>query len=118
MAARQAGLGWIGKNCLLITPDNGPRVRWTTVLTDAPLNVTGTPMKDQCGSCTACVDICPVQAFTGEPFREDEDRDSRFDVKKCDKYFQVMRKTQNKAVCGLCMYVCPYGKNPMKNREI
>ena len=35
-----SGFGWIGKNCLLITPDNGPRVRWTTVLTDAPLTET------------------------------------------------------------------------------
>ena len=36
LAAHLAGLGWIGKSCLLVTPDHGPRVRWITVLTDAP----------------------------------------------------------------------------------
>ena len=40
-AAHLAGLGWIGKSCLLITPEAGPRVRWATVLTDAPLQPTG-----------------------------------------------------------------------------
>jgi epoxyqueuosine reductase QueG len=39
MAAHLAGLGWIGKNCMLITPEVGPRVRWATVLTDAELKV-------------------------------------------------------------------------------
>ena len=37
LAAHMAGLGWIGKSCLLITPEAGPRVRWATVLTDAPI---------------------------------------------------------------------------------
>ncbi len=43
LAAHLAGLGWIGKSCLLITPDHGPRVRWVTVLTDAPVEPTGSP---------------------------------------------------------------------------
>lgn len=42
MAAHLAGLGWIGKSCLLITAEVGPRVRWVTILTDAPLKTTGT----------------------------------------------------------------------------
>jgi epoxyqueuosine reductase QueG len=71
LAAHLAGLGWIGKSCLLVTPDHGPRVRWITVLTDAPLVLTGTPMKPRCGDCTACVDICPVRAFTGWLFYEE-----------------------------------------------
>ena len=41
LAAHLAGLGWIGKSCLLVTPEVGPRVRWTTVLTDAPLEPAG-----------------------------------------------------------------------------
>ena len=46
MVARLAGLGWIGKSCLLVTPQAGPRVRWATILTDAPLpaaNFRGAP---------------------------------------------------------------------------
>ena len=66
LAANRAGLGWIGKSCLLVTPERGPRVRWVSILTDAPLAPSGLPMEPRCGRCTACVDICPVHAFTGQ----------------------------------------------------
>ena len=111
LSAHLAGLGWIGKNCLLITPDMGPRVRWATVLTDAALAMTGRPMDERCGECRDCVDICPVKAFTGQPFRAGEPRDVRFDARKCDQYFSKMRdKDAETAVCGLCLYTCPYGR--------
>ncbi|HWQ67973.1 MAG TPA: 4Fe-4S double cluster binding domain-containing protein [Methanospirillum sp.] len=110
LAAHCAGLGWIGRSCLLITPDAGPRVRWGSILTNAPLSPTGTPMGEQCGSCRECVDICPVQAFSGETFRKSEPREVRFDAKKCDRYFSSLRDQGKEAVCGLCLYTCPYGK--------
>jgi len=111
LAAHLAGLGWIGKSCLLVTPEQGPRVRWATVLTDAPLPATGEPMEERCGNCSQCVEICPVQAFTGEAFRESEPREQRYDASKCSRYFAAMReKDAELAVCGLCLYVCPYGK--------
>jgi epoxyqueuosine reductase len=110
LAAHRAGLGWIGKSCLLVTPDHGPRVRWITVLTDAPLAPTGTPLKPRCGECTACVDICPVHAFTGRPFREDEPREARFDAAACDRYFKELEAKGGPGVCGLCLFVCPYGR--------
>ena len=111
LSAHLAGLGWIGKNCLLITPDMGPRVRWATVLTDAALTMTGRPMDVRCGECHDCVDICPVKAFTGQPFRAGEPRDVRFDARKCDRYFSKMRdKDAETAVCGLCLYACPCGR--------
>jgi epoxyqueuosine reductase len=111
LAAHLAGLGWIGKSCLLVTPQVGPRVRWATVLTDAPLSVTGQPMDEQCGDCQECVKICPVQAFTGRPFREDEPREARYDAAKCDRYFaRLGEQNAGLAVCGLCLYVCPYGR--------
>ena len=110
LAAHLAGLGWIGKSCLLITPEMGPRVRWATVLTDAPLTATGESMDEQCGDCVQCVEICPVNAFTGRPFREEEPREVRYDASRCDRYFVQMRKRDAEvAVCGLCLYVCPYG---------
>lgn len=110
LAAHLAGLGWIGKSCLLVTPDHGPRVRWVTVLTDAPLDPTGTPMEQRCGKCTECVDICPVHAFTGRPFREDEPRKARFDAAACDRYFKELGAGGGPLVCGLCLFVCPYGR--------
>lgn len=110
LAARQAGFGWIGKSCMLITPDYGPRVRWGSVLTDAPLPAVSGPMEEQCGECQACVDICPVKAYTGAPFLQDEPREVRFDAERCDRYFQEMKKRNEEPVCGLCLYVCPYGR--------
>jgi epoxyqueuosine reductase QueG len=111
LAAHQAGLGWIGKNCLLITPEAGPRVRWASVLTDAPLQVTGKPMDERCGTCSQCVEICPVKAFTGMAFIESDTREKRFDAAKCDRYFEAKRKKDAEtAVCGLCLYICPHGK--------
>jgi epoxyqueuosine reductase QueG len=111
LSAHLAGLGWIGKNCLLITPDMGPRVRWATVLTDAPLAATGRPIVDRCGDCHECVDICPVGGFTGQSFRAEEPRAARFDASKCDRYFSKMKeKDAETAVCGLCLYTCPYGR--------
>ena len=111
LAAHLAGLGWIGKSCLLVTPKTGPRVRWATVLTDAPLVETGGPMEERCGDCTECVSLCPVKAFTGKPFRENEPREVRYDAGKCNRYFAKMEeKDPELAVCGLCLYVCPYGR--------
>jgi epoxyqueuosine reductase len=110
LAAHLAGLGWIGKSCLLITPDHGPRVRWIAVLTDAPLVPTGTPMESRCGECSACVDICPVHAFTGPSFQEDEPREARFDAALCDRYFRDMEKSGRPGVCGMCLYICPHGR--------
>jgi epoxyqueuosine reductase QueG len=110
LAAHLAGLGWIGKSCLLITPEVGPRARWGTVLTDAPLAPTGVPMDERCGACTECVDICPQQAFTGQPFREDEPREVRYDAAACERYFKEGESQEGRVACGLCIYSCPWGK--------
>ena len=110
LAAHLAGLGWIGKSCLLVTPDHGPRVRWVSILTDAPLRPTGSAMESQCGDCTGCIDICPQNALTGRPFYRDESREARFDAAACDQYFREMEEKKSVSVCGLCLYVCPHGR--------
>jgi epoxyqueuosine reductase len=116
LGAHLAGLGWIGKSCLLVTPDHGPRVRWVNVLTDAPLAPTGSPMAPRCGDCTACVDICPEHAFTGRMFAPDEPREARFDAAACDRYYKKLEKELGFAgVCGLCLYVCPHGRKGKKS---
>jgi epoxyqueuosine reductase QueG len=111
LAAHLAGLGWIGKSCLLITPTAGPRVRWATVLTDAPLKPTGQPMQERCGDCQECVQVCPVGAFTGRPFREDEPREARYDARKCESYHVGLEGKSGVGVCGMCLYVCPHGRH-------
>lgn len=115
LGAHLAGLGWIGKSCLLVTPDHGPRVRWVNVLTDAPLRPTGSPMAPRCGDCTACVDICPEHAFTGRMFAPHEPREARFNAAACDRYYKKLEKELGAAgVCGLCLWVCPHGKKKGK----
>lgn len=101
LAAHLAGLGWIGKSCLLVNPDFGTRVRWVTVLTDAPLSP-GVPLDKKCGKCRACVVACPVQAFTGIEFQETEPVEARFNARACEEY----RRTHP---CGLCVAKCPVG---------
>jgi len=117
LAAHLAGLGWIGKSCLLVTPQAGPRVRWTSVLTDAPLAATGGPTEEKCGDCAECVDICPVHAFTGRPFRAEEPRSARYDAGSCAKYFEDLEREGGVRVCGLCLYVCPHGRSRPSETE-
>jgi epoxyqueuosine reductase len=114
MAAHLAGLGWIGKSCLLITPQYGPRVRWTTVLTDYPFPRAGKPMDPLCGNCEECVKACPTGAFTGRMFDQNEPREARFDAQRCDRYFKDLEKQGPKPVCGMCVYICPHGRNIKK----
>jgi epoxyqueuosine reductase QueG len=106
LAAHLAGLGWIGKSCLLLTEPFGPRVRFVSVLTDAPLE-TGSPIDRPCGKCHVCIDACPVSAFTGVEFRAEEGRERRFDVFKCSEY-------RREHPCGLCVSSCPKGKVRLK----
>ncbi len=108
LAGHLAGLGWIGKSALLITPEHGPRVRWGTVLTDAPLE-TGTRMDEMCRDCDACVKACPAHAFTGQAFHKPRPRSEIFAAEACDNYLSK-RETLRRA-CGMCVYVCPFGRN-------
>lgn len=109
LAAHLAGLGWIGKSCLLVTPEVGPRVRWASILTDAPLPA-GEPIPQRCGNCRECVEACPAQAFTGRSFRQDESREARFDVFKCREYTREREKAMGVGACGMCVYICPHGR--------
>ena len=115
LGAHLSGLGWIGKSCLLITPNNGPRVRWASILTDAPLQPTGKPMDEKCGDCLDCVNICPIKAFTGRNFYPNESRKMRYNAQLCNDYFVAMTKKGQLPVCGMCLYVCPYGKKKFED---
>lgn len=108
-AAHLAGLGWIGRSCLLVTPQVGPRVRWAAVLTHAPLQPVGTLAPNQCGTCRKCVDACPAQAFTGRAFDPAEPREARFDAAACNQHLQAVELQTGQRVCGLCVKVCPHG---------
>ncbi|MFA6506736.1 MAG: 4Fe-4S double cluster binding domain-containing protein, partial [Treponemataceae bacterium] len=110
MIAHIAGLGWIGKSCLLVTDQHGPRVRFVSVLTNAPLRSIDAPPEQKCGDCTECVRVCPAQAIKGKNYRAGEEREERFDFLKCQKYFDELKGRDKWAVCGMCLYVCPHGR--------
>ncbi len=115
IGARLCGFGWIGKSCLLITPKDGPRVRWASILTDAPLQPSGKAEEEQgCGKCTACADICPVNAIAGRGFDENEPREMRLDARRCWDYLESIKETNKNNVCGMCLYVCPHGRKREK----
>ena len=116
MIANLAGLGWIGKSCLLITPQYGPRIRWATVLTDYNLEVKNNPTSPQCGTCRLCVDICPSHAFNDVEFRPEDPRSVRYDAFKCSGYFDKLEKMKRPRLCGLCVKVCPWGTGNRKTK--
>lgn len=113
-AATRAGLGWIGKSALLVTPRYGPRVRLATVFTDMPMDV-GTPIiAGRCGDCTACLEACPAGAIKGREWEIGLAREELVDVHVCRakaKQLLLERVGVEDAVCGVCVSMCPIGIN-------
>jgi len=112
IAATRSGLGWIGKNALVITKAYGSAVRLTTVLTDAPIGK-GTPFDEsRCGTCTACVEICPAKAPTGTNWRLGLYRDDFFAAFACCRKATEFceREGINSTICGICIEACPWTK--------
>ncbi len=98
-----AGLGWHGRNNLLVHPRVGSAWRLVTVLTDAPL-VEGEPMADMCGSCRACIDQCPASAI-GESVES-------FSLEACHKKLSEFRGIPRlgQRICGVCIKACRGGR--------
>lgn len=114
MIATRAGLGWIGKTDLFVSKAFGPRVRLTSILIDAPIEITGNAIdKSRCGSCDICVESCPAQAANGKLWDIYTDRNEFFDPHKCyDKCAELAKTLFDKdiRICGICVSVCPIGK--------
>jgi epoxyqueuosine reductase len=94
-----AGLGWIGRNNLLVHPQFGSRLRYNTVLTDAGLEPDG-PLDAGCGECEACISSCPASAIRHEP--------ADFDHRGCYEMLQTFKNKRNLGhhICGLCVKAC------------
>lgn len=73
-------------------------------------------LKEAC-DCRRCIDICPVKALHGKCFRPEEPREFRQDAKKCDRYFKAMERKGELKVCGMCLYVCPFGMTGAKTNH-
>ena len=102
---RAAGLGWFGRNNLLVSPELGSRVRLVTVLTNAPLEP-DKPLDDGCMTCRACIATCPAGAI--------KERRDDFDHKGCFEKLREFQKLRlvSQFICGVCVKACkgPKGK--------
>ncbi len=102
MVALRAGMGWIGRNNLLVHPQYGGKIRLATILTDVPLQ-TGSPVERDCAECKKCIEICPVHAI----------KESHRDWNKpaCLEKLKHFARAHNvgQYICGLCVKVCRPG---------
>jgi len=109
-AAVLSGLGWIGKNALLVTPEFGPRVRLATVLVGAKLPAGKPVTKSKCGDCEICVVSCPVKAIKGKNWKPGMPRHELLDSKRCKQMMiRKEKKLKNDYACAICWFVCPHG---------
>jgi len=94
-----AGLGWIGRSNLLVTPQYGARVRLVTILTDMPLPPDN-PSAGNCGNCFDCLPACPVGALKKDQMD--------FDHRRCFEQLREFRKLGyvGQYICGLCVKAC------------
>jgi len=104
--AAAAGLGWWGRNNLLVHPRYGSRIRLVTVLTDLPL-CHDQPHPGNCGTCRRCLDICPANAI--------HEQREQFDLAACTEQLRTFKKRHNLPhyVCGLCIRACAGPNGPV-----
>jgi epoxyqueuosine reductase len=111
--ATRAGLGWIGKNALLITPEYGSAIRISSVITDMPLLADIPINESKCGKCTNCVTACSASAIKGIAWSVNLTRDELIDSFKCRKKARELSKGRigiEISLCGKCIEVCPFTK--------
>ncbi len=110
--AKHSGVGWIGKNSLLITKEQGSYFFLAELIIDLPLVYDG-PIKDYCGRCTRCIDACPTGAIHPDGYI--------VDGSKCISYFTIELKDALPAEmqgqfdnwmfgCDVCQEVCPWNR--------
>lgn len=116
MAATCAGLGWIGRNGLLINPEYGPRLSLATVLTDAPLKAGRPYKKSRCGTCRLCVEHCPSCALTGKEWTRNRPYVELIKLQDCRSHKKTRKVIEGKPNCGLCITICPYGRQKFKKK--
>ena len=117
--AKRSGIGWIGKNTLLIHPKAGSYFFLAELIIDLELEPDG-PMKDYCGRCTRCIDACPTEAISPAGYF--------MDGSKCISYLTIELKEaipeefQGKMEnwmfgCDICQEVCPWNRFAQKHQE-
>jgi epoxyqueuosine reductase len=117
--AAKAGLGWRGKNSLLIHPEYGSFLFIGDIITDLELEYDKEYVKDLCGKCTRCIDACPTGAITAPRL---------IDARKCISYLTIEYKgvlpesekpkfDDRIFGCDICQDVCPWNRKAKTNTE-
>jgi epoxyqueuosine reductase len=116
--AQKSGIGWIGKNSLLLNKNIGSFFFLAELIVDLDLEVDG-PVKDFCGTCSACMDACPTDAIP-QPYV--------VDGSKCISYFTIELKEEIPVEqkgkfenwifgCDICQDVCPWNRFSKPHHE-
>jgi epoxyqueuosine reductase len=116
--AKRSGVGWIGKNSLLINKESGSFFFLAVIILDLELEYDG-PIKDYCGTCTKCLDACPTDAIPAPNI---------VDGSKCISYFTIELKDQIPEEykgkfdnwifgCDICQDVCPWNRFSKRHQE-
>ena len=118
--AKRSGLGWIGKNTLLINPKKGSYFFLAEILVDFELDY-GSPIKDYCGTCTKCIEACPTDAIDKKGYL--------MDGSKCISYATIEFKEDQLPAefegkledwmfgCDICQEVCPWNRFSTEHNE-
>ena len=117
--AKRAGIGWIGKNTLLINPKAGSYFFLAEIILDLELSP-DTPIDDHCGTCTRCIDACPTAAIDKEGYV--------LDGSKCISYLTIELRDEIPSSfhdrmsnwvfgCDICQQVCPWNRFSKPHHE-
>lgn len=117
--AARSGIGWQGKNTLLINTKKGSYFFLAEIISDLELD-SDHPIKDHCGTCTKCIDACPTDAISAEGYL--------LDSNKCISYLTIERKDELPEEykdsmsnwmfgCDICQEVCPWNRFSTPHQE-